>query len=200
MTPGRAAQDQLFFLVLALALIIAVVVEGLLIAAVVRFRRREGFRLPSRVKTHDPRLEFIWTVLPVVVIAIVAGGSFYALQITDVAPQGEISIDVIAQRFSWTFVYPDGNTSDDVLRVQVNEVVHLNVTSVDVVHSYNIPEFGLKIDAVPGRVNHYWFKAEQVGVYHIQCAEYCGVGHYAMVTTLEVFEEGTQPVPFGPAT
>ncbi len=199
LTPGRAAQDQLFFLVLALGLIIAVVVEGLLIAAVIRFRRREGFHLPSRVKTHDPRLEFIWTALPVVVIMIVAGGSFYALQITDTAPEGTVHIEVVAQRFLWEFIYPDGTTAQGLLRVQVNEVVRLNVTSLDVIHSYHILEFGLKIDAVPGRINQYWFKAEQVGEYHIQCAEYCGVGHYSMVGVLQVFEEGSQPVPYGPA-
>ncbi|MFQ5839030.1 MAG: cytochrome c oxidase subunit II [Thermoplasmata archaeon] len=197
-TPGKAATDQLFLLVLILALIIGGVVEGLLIAAIIRFRRRKGFHLPSRVKTNDPILEFTWTALPVVVIVMVAGMTLYTLQITDTAPPGTITVDVIARQWSWEFVYPDGNRTEGVLYVQVNEVVLLEVTSMDVIHSYYIPEFGFKIDAVPGRVNNYWFKAEKVGEYHIQCAEYCGVGHYAMSATLVVFEEGSQPLPYGP--
>ncbi len=108
-------------------------------------------------------------------------------------------MDVVASRFIWDFQYPDGSVSQGLLRVQVNEVVLLNITSRDVIHSYFIPEFGLKIDAVPGRINTYWFQALQVGTYHIECAEYCGVGHYSMVGTLEVFPEGSQPAPYGPA-
>lgn len=199
-TTGRAAQDRLFFLVLILGLIIGGLVEGLLVVALLRYRRREGFRLPSRVKTHDTRLELIWTLLPILVIAIVAAGSFSTMQITENPPEGTIHVEVLAQRFAWDFVYPDGTTSNGLLRVQANEVVRLNVTSRDVIHSYYVPEFGLKIDAVPGRVNHYWFEALVPGTYHIECAEYCGVGHYSMVGTLEVFPEGSQPVPFGPAS
>ncbi len=197
-TPGKAATDELFGLVLMLAIIIGVIVEGLLIFAVIRYRRREGFHLPTKVKTHSLFLEFTWTALPVVVIVIIAGMTFYTLQITDAAPEGTVTAEVVAHQWYWEFIYPDGNISRDVLYVQVNEVVILNVTSVDVIHSYYIPEFGLKIDAVPGRVNNYWFKAEVAGEYHIQCAEYCGVGHYAMSARLVVFEEGSQPLPYGP--
>lgn len=199
-TTGREAQDRLFFLVFILALIIGGIVEALLIVAVLRYRRREGFRLPTKVKTHDARLEFIWTILPIFVVAAVAGGSFYTFQITENPPEGTVHVDVFAQRFAWSFVYPDGNESQSLLRVQVNEVVRLNVTSQDVIHSYFIPEFGLKIDAIPGRINHYWFQALEVGTYHIECAEFCGVGHYSMVGSLEVFAEGSQALPYGPAT
>ncbi len=198
-TPGREAQDRLFALVLTLALIIGVVVEGLLIAAIILFRRKKEFHLPSRVKTGDRRLEFIWTALPVVVIAILAGATISTLQATDTIPEGNVYIEVSAQQWLWEFVYPDGNTSQGLLRVQANEVVILNITSRDVIHSVFIPAFGLKVDAVPGRVNQYWFKAEQVGEYQIQCAEYCGVGHYGMLASLEVFAEGSQSLPYGPA-
>ncbi len=197
-TPGQAAVDQLFLLVLFLAIIIGGIVEGLLIFAIIRYRRRPGFHLPSRVKTRDPRLEFVWTAVPVLVIAIIAGSTFYTLQVTDTIPEGTVYIDVVAHQWFWEFTYPDGNVSQGLMRVQVNEVVVLNVTSADVIHSYFISEFRLKIDALPGRVNNYWFKAERVGEYGIQCAEYCGVGHFGMVATLEVFEEGSQPIPYGP--
>lgn len=198
-TPGQAAIDQLLLLVLVLAILMGVVVEGLLIVALIRFRRKRGFHLPARVKTGDPRLEFIWTAVPVLVIAIVGGATLFTLQITDTIPEGTVYIDVVAQRFSWSFVYPDGNSSEGLLRVQVNETVVLNITSTDVVHSYFISDFRLKVDAIPGRVNQYWFKAEQVGEYVVQCAEYCGVGHYTMVAMVEIFPEGSQPVPYGPA-
>ncbi|MFQ5919661.1 MAG: cytochrome c oxidase subunit II, partial [Thermoplasmata archaeon] len=198
-TPGQVATDQLFVLVFALALLMGLVVEGLLIAAIVLFRRKPGFHLPTRVKTHNPRLEFLWTALPVLVIAIVAAGSFSTLQITDTIPEGTVTVQVIGQRFSFEFVYPDNTTSEGLLRVQEGEVVRLEVTSIDVIHSYFIPEFRLKIDAVPGRVNLYWFQALQAGTYTIRCAEYCGVGHFTMMATLEVFPAGSQPVPWGPA-
>jgi cytochrome c oxidase subunit 2 len=197
-TPGQVATDQLFVLVFTLALIIGVIVEGLLIAAIILFRRRPGFHLPTRVRTHNPRLEFLWTALPVLVIAIVTAASFSTLQITDTIPEGTITVQVIGQRFSFGFVYPDNSTSEGLLRVQQGEVVRLEVTSLDVIHSYFIPEFRLKIDAVPGRVNLYWFQALQVGTYTIRCAEYCGVGHFTMMATLEVFPAGSQPVPWGP--
>lgn len=199
-TPGQGAIDQLFVLVFVLALLMGIVVEGLLIAAIILFRRRPGFHLPTRVKTHDPRLEFLWTALPVLVIAIVAAGSFQTLTITDTIPEGTITIQVIGKRFSFDFVYPDNTTSTGLLRVQEGEVVRLEVTSEDVIHSYFISDFRLKIDAVPGRVNLYWFQALQVGTYTIRCAEYCGVGHFTMMAILEVFPAGSQPVPWGPPT
>ncbi|MFQ6013789.1 MAG: cytochrome c oxidase subunit II, partial [Thermoplasmata archaeon] len=186
-TPAQAAVDQLFVLVFVLALVIGVVVEGLLIAAIILFRRRPGFHLPTRVTTHNPRLEFLWTALPVLVIAIIGAGAFQTLQITDTIPQETMTIQVIGQRFSFEFVYPDNTTSEGLLRVQEGEVVRLEVTSLDVIHSYFIPEFRLKIDAVPGRLNLYWFQALKVGTYAIRCAEYCGVGHFTMMATLEVF-------------
>lgn len=199
-TPGQAATDQLFVLVFVLALIIGIVVEGLLIAAIILFRRRPGFHLPTRVTTHNPRLEFLWTALPVLVIAIVGAGAFQTLQITDTLPQETMTVQVVGMRFAFEFVYPDNTTSNGLLRVQEGEVVRLEVTSLDVIHSYFIPEFRLKIDAVPGRVNLYWFQALQVGTYSIRCAEFCGVGHFTMVATLEVFPAGSQPVPWGPPT
>ncbi|MEE9592593.1 MAG: cytochrome c oxidase subunit II [Thermoplasmata archaeon] len=199
-TPGQVATDQLFVLVFVLALIIGIVVEGLLIAAIILFRRRPGFHLPTRVTTHNPRLEFLWTALPVLVIAIVGAGAFQTLAITDTLPQETMTVGVVGMRFAFEFVYPDNTTSTGLLRVQEGEVVRLEVTSRDVIHSYFIPEFRLKIDAVPGRVNLYWFQALQVGSYSIRCAEYCGVGHFTMVATLEVFPAGSQPVPWGPPT
>lgn len=197
-TPGQVATDQLFVLVFVLALIIGIVVEGLLIAAIILFRRRPGFHLPTRVTTHNPRLELLWTALPVLVIAIVGAGAFQTLQITDTLPQETMTVQVVGMRFAFEFVYPDNTTSTGLLRVQEGQVVRLEVTSQDVIHSYFIPEFRLKIDAVPGRVNLYWFQAMQVGSYTIRCAEYCGVGHFTMVATLEVFPAGSQPIPWGP--
>ncbi|MFQ5553307.1 MAG: cytochrome c oxidase subunit II [Thermoplasmata archaeon] len=197
-TPGQGAIDQLFVLVFVLALIIGIVVEGLLIAAIILFRRRPGFHLPTRVTTHNPRLEFLWTALPVLVIAIIGAATFQTLLITDTIPQETMTVQVIGERFSFSFIYPDNTTSEGLLRVQEGEVVRLEVTSTDVIHSYFIPDFRLKIDAVPGRVNQYWFQALQVGTYVIRCAEYCGVGHFTMTATLEVFPAGSQPVPWGP--
>lgn len=200
-TPGASAVSDLFLLVFALALIIGVVVEGLIIAAILLFRKREGqFRLPARVKTKDFRLEFIWTFLPILVIAAVAGASFATFQVTEEMPEPDFTVQVVAHQFFFEFIYPDNTSVDNVLRVEADRVVRLEVTSTDVIHSFFVKDFLFKIDAVPGRVNVYWFQAEQVGSYIIQCAEYCGAGHYGMEATLDVFPVGSQALPYGPSS
>ncbi|MGB9730792.1 MULTISPECIES: cytochrome c oxidase subunit II [Calditerrivibrio] len=133
-------------------------------------------------------LEIIWTVVPtLIVIGIFFAGwdSFRALRN---APKDSFQIKVEGKMWSWKFIYPDGRTTNE-LYVPVGKPVKLNLTSVDVLHSFYVPAFRIKIDAVPGMETYAWFKAEKVGKYDILCAEYCGVRHAYMLSKVNVLTE-----------
>jgi len=131
------------------------------------------------------RIEVAWTVVPVVLLAVIVGFVFYKLPgIKNTPPasaaEGETNVKVEAYQFYWLFTYPGGRQSINVLAVPKNRVVTLDVTSADVAHSWWVPAFGGKIDAIPGKTNHTWFQAEKSGIYPIRCAEFCGIQHTAM--------------------
>jgi cytochrome c oxidase subunit 2 len=128
------------------------------------------------------RLEVIWTVIPVIVLAVIGVVIFYELPAIANAPAASnpIRITIEAHQYYWQFDYPNGARSINDLHVPANEVVLLTVKSYDVVHSWWIPQLGGKIQAIPGRTNHTWFKADTTGTFYGQCAELCGLYHEAM--------------------
>ena len=128
------------------------------------------------------RLEVIWTVIPVIILAVIGIVIFYELPAIANAPAAAnpIRITVEGHQFYWQFDYPNGSRSINDLHVPVDQVVLLTVKSYDVVHSWWIPQLGGKIQAIPGRTNHIWFKADRAGTYYGQCAELCGLYHEAM--------------------
>lgn len=165
---------------------IFIIVEGTLIAFIIRYRRRSRPRTAEGPQVHGAtRLELIWTAIPVLILAAIAGFIFYKLPgIRNVpaakAQGGPMVIRVDAHQFYWQFTYPDGEISINDLHVPAHRVVKVNIFSHDVVHSWWIPELGGKFDAVPGRVNHTWFQANQIGIYRGRCGEFCGVFHAEM--------------------
>ena len=165
---------------------IFVVVEGALLVFVVRYRRRGRPRTAEGPQIHaHTRLEVIWTVIPVLILAAILGFVFYELPgIKDVpaakAQGGPLQIRIDAHQFYWQFTYPTGAISIDELHVPVHRVVEVDIYSHDVDHSWWIPELGGKFDAIPGRETHTWFKADAPGTYRGRCGEYCGVFHAEM--------------------
>ena len=163
-------------------------VEGLLIAFVIRFRGRGRSRLDDGPQIHgSTRLELIWTVAPAVVLAGVAAFVLATLpNVQDVpsasASGGRTDLTVEGHQFYWLFRYPNGAISFDELVVPVDRNVELTVVAPaqDVIHSWWAPKLGGKIDAIPGRVNHTWFKAPEIANYPVKCAELCGVQHAQM--------------------
>lgn len=131
-------------------------------------------------------MEVTWISATVVVLAYLGVVSAYTLVNIHTAPEGTTTIQVEGRQWSWEFIYPDGTRSTGELRVKAGEVVKLEVRSIDVIHSLFIYDMGFKIDANPGAVNRFWFKAERPGEYPIQCAEFCGLLHYAMRAKLIV--------------
>jgi cytochrome c oxidase subunit 2 len=163
-----------------------------------RFRRREG--VPALHITGTVNKEKRWISIPHALIIIcdvvlIIGTMYVWAAVRQDLPPAEQKVRVIAQQWAWTFVQPgpDGqlDTADDIttldeLHVQADTTYHFELTSKDVVHSFSIPVFRLKQDAVPGRVITGWFRPTTPGTYDIQCAEICGIGHALMPATLTI--------------
>jgi cytochrome c oxidase subunit 2 len=180
--------DGIFYLILWITGIIFIVVEALLLFFLFRYRRREG--KPARYTHGSNRLEVIWTIVPAVICVVLAMLSRRSwAEIKQSMPQGAMNVEIVAEQFAWNLRYPgvDGklNTADDVvslnqLHIPVGRPVVVSLRSKDVIHSFFLPEFRVKQDAVPGMTTRIWFEATRVGNWEIVCAELCGLGHYRM--------------------
>ena len=176
--------------------IIFVGVEGALIAFIVKYRRGNRPRTAEGPQIHGAtRLEIIWTVVPVLILAAIGGFVFYKLPGIANAPKAqaaeETTIQVEGHQFYWLFRYPNGAISIDEMVAPAGQVVHEEVIGVasDVNHSWWVPDFGGKYDAIPGRVNKTWFEAPP-GDYVARCAELCGVQHAQMSGVVHVVPRG----------
>ena len=172
---------------------IFVLVEGLLVAFLIRYRRRKRPRFEAGAPIHgSSKLELMWTAFPVVILFTIAVFVFVELpgisNVPAASAGGELRVRVVGRQFYWQFVYPNGVIAIDRLRAPEGVPVRLEVTAPDddVIHSWWIPALGGKLDAIPGRKNHTWFKAERNGVFTGQCAELCGVEHAKMLASVEV--------------
>ncbi len=191
--------DGLFRLILWITGIIFVIVEALLLIFVIRYRHREGRRAHY---THgNGRVEVLWTIVPAVICVVLALLSRRTwAEIKQQMPQDALAIEVTAEQFAWNIRYsgPDGKfgTADDIvtlnqLHFPVGRPVVVTLRSKDVIHSFFLPEFRVKQDAVPGMSTRIWFDAMRTGNWEIACAELCGLGHYRMkgFVTVETPEE-----------
>jgi cytochrome c oxidase subunit II len=182
-SPNAHRINTAYWVVLAFTSVIFLVVEGALVAFIWKYRRRGRPRTAEGAQVHGhTRLELIWTVVPVIILAVIGAVIFYELPAINDAPAAvnPIRITVEGHQYYWQFDYPNGARSINDLHVPVDQVVLLTVKSYDVVHSWWIPQLGGKIQAIPGRTNHIWFKADRPGTYYGQCAELCGLYHEAM--------------------
>ena len=191
---------------------VAVFVTALMLYVIVRFNKRANPK-PATF-THNAGLEVAWTALPVLILVIIAIPSLRLLFLQLEVPEPDLTIKATGSQWYWTYEYPDeaiefdagmlqkdeltqyGYTADDWLLatdtrvvVPVNAVVHVLVTGSDVIHAWTIPSFGSKIDAVPGRINETWFRAEETGVFYGQCSELCGKNHSFMPIVVEVVSQ-----------
>jgi cytochrome c oxidase subunit II len=196
-SPNAVRITQAFWVILAVTGIIFLIVETVLVVFIIRFRRRGRPREAEGPQIHGAtKLEVIWTVIPVLILAGIVSFIFYKLPGIKDAPANagdQLNVKVEAHQFYWLFTYPDGHQSINVLRVPVDRVVTLDLTSADVIHSWWVPALGGKTDTIPGRTNHTWFQAEHVGSYPIRCAEFCGIQHAAMHGFVQVTQGGAQP-------
>ena len=182
-SPNAESINTAYLVVLIFTAAIFLVVEGALVAFIWKYRRRNRPRTADGAQVlGNTRLEVVWTVIPAIILAVIAIVIFYELPSIANAPAAAnpVRITVEGHQYYWQFDYPNGSRSIGELHVPVDQVVLLTVKSYDVVHSWWIPQLGGKIQAIPGRTNHSWFKADQTGTYYGQCAEFCGLYHTEM--------------------
>ena len=167
--------------------VIFVVVQGLLIFAVVRFRSRPGAPEPKPIHGNTV-LEIAWTLAPAVILALIAVPTVLAIYATQgKPPEGALEVRVIGHQWWWEFQYPGlGVTTASEMHVPLGRAIAMDIESADVVHSFWFPAIGGKRDAIPNRVNHMWFVPDSVGTFLGQCAELCGVSHANMRMKLMV--------------
>lgn len=188
--------------------VIAAFVLILLVIVTIRFNARSN-PVPSRT-THNTPIEIIWTVVPVLILVAIAVPSFRLLFLQLNVPKADLTVKATGKQWFWSYSYPDSKFEFDSLMLQdkdrkadqprllsvdnemvvpVNKVVHVITTGADVIHSFAVPSFGIKIDAIPGRVNETWFKATREGMYYGQCSELCGKDHAFMPIAVRVVSD-----------
>jgi cytochrome c oxidase subunit 2 len=188
-SPNARHVNSAYYLIFGFTAAIFVIVETLLIVFVWKYRSRGRPREFEGAQVHGhTRLELIWTAIPAILLCIIGVYVFWHLpKIADVPAANasdRLNITVEGHQYYWQFDYPNGARSIGELHVPANKVVYLTITSPDVAHSWWVPQLGGKTDAIPGKTNHTWFKADRVGTYTGQCAEFCGVFHEAMRATV----------------
>jgi cytochrome c oxidase subunit II len=183
--------------------IITLFVLGLLVAVVVKFNHKAN-PIPSKT-THNTLIEVAWTLIPVLILVGIAVPSFRLLfQQLDI-PKADLTIKVTGKQWYWSYSYPDSKFEFDSLLAQdkkprllgvdnemvvpVNKVVRIQTTGADVIHSFAVPAFGIKIDSVPGRLNETWFKSTKLGMFYGQCSELCGKDHAFMPIAVRVVSD-----------
>jgi len=194
---------------LVINVLVSVFVAALLLWIIVRYNQR---RNPTPSKTaHNTLLEVAWTIIPVIILVIIAIPSFRLLYFEAEIPTPDLTINAIGKQWFWTYEYPGSNFTfdslglsdadaakkgeprllgvDNAIVVPVNKVVEIDTTGADVIHSWAMPQMGVKMDAVPGRINKTWFKATQIGTFYGECSELCGARHAFMPIELHVVSE-----------
>jgi cytochrome c oxidase subunit II len=194
---------------LVIITLVSLFVLALLVWIVVRYNARRN-PVPSKT-AHNTLLEVAWTIIPVIILVIIAIPSFRLLYYEMDIPTPAVKIEAIGKQWFWTYNYPASNFTfdslglsdadaakkgeprllgvDNAVYVPVNKVIEVETTGADVIHSWAVPQFGVKMDAVPGRINHTWFLATKIGTYYGECSELCGARHAFMPIEVHVVSE-----------
>jgi len=183
-----AGVDWLFYFILAVSVFFFLLIVGLMVLFVVRYRRREG-EAAEPSPHHNMALEVTWTTIPVILVVIIFFFGFKGFLDMSTPPANAYEILVDGQKWNWSFTYPNGYV-DENLHVPVDRPVRLVMSSADVIHSLYVPAFRIKMDVVPGRYSKAWFEATEPGEYDLFCAEYCGTSHSDMIATVVVHPPG----------
>lgn len=193
-------------ILLVLITVITLFVLSLLLYIMVRFNSRAN-PVPSTT-THNTALEIVWTVIPIMILVVMAVPSFRLLYKADVVPEADMTLKLTGNQWYWNVEYSDQDSLtfditmledaerpadaprllavDNDIVVPVDSTIRVQTTSVDVIHAFAMPVMGVKIDAVPGQLNETWFKATREGIFYGQCSEICGSRHGFMPIALKV--------------
>ena len=196
------------YMLLPIITAITVFVLFLLLYTCVRYRASRN--KVASTTSHNTLIEVLWTLIPCLILIVMAVPSFKVLYSQDTIPKADVTIKAVGYQWYWGYEYPDENiifdsymvdekdlkenqprllTVDNEVYVPVNKVVKVMITANDVLHAWALPSFGVKRDAVPGRINETWFKADRTGTFYGQCSELCGIKHAFMPITVNVVSE-----------
>lgn len=176
--------DNLYGFLLVVSFISCAILIGGMIYFVLKYKRKSPNDKTPYI-SHDTRLEVLWSVLPLLIFLLVFGWGWAVYHDMREMPKNALEIQVTGKQWSWAAEYKNGVRSTDIV-VPVNRDVKLILASEDVIHSFYVPSFRIKQDAVPGRYTTLWFKAEKLGEFHVFCAEFCGTSHSGMIARLKV--------------
>jgi cytochrome c oxidase subunit 2 len=204
-------EDIVWFHHFLLWIITAITIFVLLLLVIVIFRFNARSNPNPSKTTHNTMIEVAWTIIPVLILVGIAVPSFRLLFYQLDVPKADLTIKATGKQWFWTFAYPDNGpfefdsimlqdnqrkpdqprllAVDNEVVVPVNKVVRVQTTGADVIHAFALPAFGVKIDAIPGRLNETWFKATKEGVYYGQCSELCGKDHAFMPIAIRVVND-----------
>ena len=186
MDPVRGV-DLAFWYILGISVLLLISITVVMVYFVIKYRRSKH---PDPVDIRDNlNLEVVWTVLPTLIALTmfwVGWKSYIGLR---EVPEDALEISVAGQMYSWVFMYPNDKETDGELVVPLGKAIKLNIESWDVVHSFYIPSYRIKVDAVPGMQTYAWFMADREGEYDIFCTEYCGTEHAYMLAKLKIIPE-----------
>jgi cytochrome c oxidase subunit 2 len=182
--------DWLYMFMVWMSVICSVGIFAAMVYFVMKFRAtsRKANEVSEPSSEHNTALEIGWSVIPLLICIALFVWGFQGFVNLRTPPKGALEIHVTGQKWKWLFDYPHG--TEDVLHVPVDRDVRLILQSVDVLHSFFIPNFRQKMDAVPGRYTDLWFRATEAGEFPVFCAEYCGTAHSDMLTYVKVHEPG----------
>ena len=196
------------YMLLPIITAITVFVLFLLLYTCVRYRASKN--KVASTTSHNTLVEVLWTLIPCLILIVMAVPSFKVLYSQDTIPKADVTIKAIGYQWYWGYEYPDENiifdsymvedkdlkenqprllTVDNEIFVPVNKVIKVMITANDVLHAWALPSFGVKRDAIPGRINETWFKADRTGTFYGQCSELCGIKHAFMPITVKVVSE-----------
>lgn len=178
--------DEAYYITLAICIGFFVIVVGAMIYFAFKYKRKRDDERTSPID-HNFRLEIVWSLVPSALLVWLFYLGIKGYANTQTAPNGAFEVKVTGQMWNWSYQYPDGTNTDELF-VPANRPVKLILTSQDVIHSFFVPEFRVKQDAVPGMYTSLWFTATQTGDTAVECAEYCGDSHSNMLSTVHVMD------------
>lgn len=179
--PIAQMQHDLFMWTVYVAIFIFIGVVGVMLYTIFRYRRKPGETMPKQIE-GNATLEVVWTILPVIIVITIAVPTVQGLFYMSEPPTEDVlDVHVVGHQWWWEFQYPDYDiVTANELHIPTGKVVNLTLESSDVIHSFWVPNLAGKIDTNPGEINTLWLQADEAGVFHGQCAEFCGIAHANM--------------------
>jgi cytochrome c oxidase subunit 2 len=179
--------DLLYYFLSAVSIFFSVLIFSTVFYFAIRYRRRSDTEIPKPIH-GSTALEIVWSVVPFGIVMVMFGWGASLFFTNSRAPEGAMTINVVAKQWMWKLQHPEGQREINELHVPVGRPVRLVMTSEDVIHSFYVPAFRTKMDVLPGRYTTAWFEATKTGEYHLFCAEYCGNEHSKMIGKVIVME------------